>query len=93
MRQKEVGMSIQLNEEQGKALDSQREVPPRVVDPRTNRTYVLVPAEQYDQVRSLLEEELDIRGAYPLMDAVASKEGWDDPSMDVYNDLIPREKP
>jgi hypothetical protein len=93
MRQKEAAMSIQLSEDQGKALDSEVEVPPRVVDPRTNRTYVLVPTEQYDRMRALLEEELDIRGAYPLMDAVASKEGWDDPSMDIYNDFTPREKP
>jgi hypothetical protein len=93
MTQKEAAMSIQLNEEQGKALDSDGETPPRVVDPRTNRTYVLIPAEQYDRLRALLEEELDIRSAYPLMDAVASKEGWDDPSMDIYNDFLPREKP
>ena len=31
------------------------------------------------------EEETDIRGAYPLMDAVARQEGWDDPEMDSYN--------
>ena len=79
-------MSIQLSYEQGKTLDCEVEVPPRVVDPRTNRTYVLVSAEQYDRIRALLEEECDIRAAYPLMDAVASKEGWDDPSMDIYND-------
>jgi len=93
MKKKVAAMSIQLSEEQGKALDSEVEVPPRVVDPRTHRTYVLVPAEQYDRMRALLQEESDIRGAYPLMDAVASKEGWDDPSMDIYNDLIPRETP
>ncbi len=31
------------------------------------------------------EEVFDIREAYPLMDAVARKEGWDDPEMDSYN--------
>lgn len=30
-------------------------------------------------------EEVDIRKAYPLMDAVARAEGWDDPEMDSYN--------
>ena len=29
----------------------------------------------------------------PCMDAIAAQEGWDDPSMDIYNDLVPREKP
>ena len=85
-------MSIQLSEEQGRALDAEPESPPRVVDPRTNRTYVLLEAEQYERMKALLEEELDIRAAYPLMDAVAAKEGWDDPSMDIYNDLLPPEK-
>ena len=66
-------------------LDAESEFPPRVVDPRTNRIYVLVEAEQYERMRALLEEELDIRAAYPLMDAVAASEGWDDPSMDIYN--------
>jgi len=85
-------MAIELNAEQGKSLDAESESPPRVVDPRTNRIYVLIEAEQYDRMKALLQEELDIRAAYPLMDAVAAKEGWDDPSLDIYNELIPREK-
>lgn len=31
------------------------------------------------------EEQIDIREAYPLMDAVARCEGWDDPEMDSYD--------
>ncbi len=31
------------------------------------------------------EEDVDIRQAYPLMDAVAHQEGWDEPEMDSYN--------
>ena len=31
------------------------------------------------------DEEIDIRQAYPLMDAVARQEGWDDPEMDSYD--------
>jgi hypothetical protein len=31
------------------------------------------------------EEDVDFREAYPLMDAVARQEGWDDPEMDSYN--------
>ena len=29
--------------------------------------------------------DADVRQAYPLMDAVARSEGWDDPEMDSYN--------
>lgn len=31
------------------------------------------------------EEEIDMRQAYPLMDAVARQEGWDDAEMDSYD--------
>lgn len=31
------------------------------------------------------EEDVDFREAYPLMDAVARQEGWDDQEMDSYN--------
>jgi hypothetical protein len=85
-------MSIELNEQQGQALSAQVEVPPRVVDPRTNKIYVLILAEEYERMKALLEGEFDIRQAYPLMDAVATKEGWDDPALDTYNDLDPRKK-
>jgi hypothetical protein len=34
------------------------------------------------------EEDVDIREAYPLMDAVARQEGWDDPEMDSYNSYV-----
>ena len=32
------------------------------------------------------DSEFPIEEAYPLMDAVAAHEGWDDPEMDGYND-------
>lgn len=31
------------------------------------------------------EDAKDIRDAYPLMDAIAHREGWDDPEMDSYD--------
>jgi hypothetical protein len=31
------------------------------------------------------EDDSDISWAYPLMDEVARREGWDDPDMDSYN--------
>lgn len=34
--------------------------------------------------------EFDVRQAYVLMDAVARKEGWDDPREDIYDDLDSR---
>jgi hypothetical protein len=33
------------------------------------------------------DDDIDIREAYPLMDEVAPKEGWDDPEMESYDVL------
>ena len=78
-----------LTQEQRQALD--RDVPAEFVDPITNRLFVLIPKEQYEKVRELLEDNaFDVRDAYPLMDEVARKSGWDDPAMDIYNDMDPR---
>jgi hypothetical protein len=30
------------------------------------------------------DSEIDIREAYPLMDDIAAREGWNDPEMDSY---------
>lgn len=52
-------MSIELTDEQVKALDN-GEKPPRVVNPRTKETYVLVQAQLYEKMRKTLEvEEVD----------------------------------
>jgi hypothetical protein len=57
MLQKEVIMSIKLTPQQQQALDTQKDSPPRIVDPRTNTTYILVPEVDYDSIRELLEDE------------------------------------
>ena len=50
-------MSIELTTQQQQVLDKQVETPPRVVDPRSNATYYLIAATDYEAVRELLEEE------------------------------------
>lgn len=47
-------MSIELTADQQQALDGGREEPPRVVDPRTHETYVLLRADVYEKVRALI---------------------------------------
>jgi hypothetical protein len=54
---------------------------------------MLVKLEQYEWMQELLMDELDIPEAYPLMDEAAAKAGWDDPAMDIYNDLAPATNP
>ncbi|MBM4094666.1 MAG: hypothetical protein FJ276_35450, partial [Planctomycetes bacterium] len=50
---------IELTLEQWKAMATDAESPPRVVDPRTHTKYVLVPEEVYDRVRRLFEGDED----------------------------------
>jgi len=50
-------MNIQLTPQQQEVLDTQGEPLPRVIDPRTNVAYVLVPESAYDVVREVLEDE------------------------------------
>jgi hypothetical protein len=60
---------------------------------RDGKIELLEPLPLAEGVRLLVtvvppEEEAevaDIRQAYPLMDAVARQEGWDDPEMDSYD--------
>ncbi len=50
-------MSIELTAQQQQVLDTGGEVPSRVIDPRTNASYYLVPAADYETVRELLDDE------------------------------------
>ena len=57
-------MDIHLTPQQQQALDTQEDRPPRVIDPRTNTAYILVPEVDYEAIRELLDDErrLDERG-------------------------------
>ena len=50
-------MSIELTPEQQEALDHQGRSPQRVVDPRTHTAYVLVPENEYEIMREILDDE------------------------------------
>lgn len=66
--------------------------PIRLTDPETKSEYVLLPAELYDQSRELFYEysilSPDEKRALMVQSGLSA--GWDDPEMDVYNDLDPR---
>jgi len=50
-------MSIQLTPQQQKVLDSQEDNPPRVIDPRTDTSYILLREADYESIRELLEDD------------------------------------
>jgi hypothetical protein len=69
--------------EQRKLLHSSGE-PVRLVDPDTKQEYVLLLADAYDRLRSVLSD-LDPRDFYPALHRTLRDEGWDSPQMDEYN--------
>ena len=42
---------VELTDEQLRAIATPGEAPPRLVNPRTNETFVLLPADEYDRLR------------------------------------------
>jgi hypothetical protein len=85
-------VAFQLSDEQRAALGdlSSVEALP-LFDPRDNRAYFLVPADVYERLRAEQgEANRDVEGFYPLMNEIAAREGWDDPEMNVYDQLDPR---
>lgn len=84
---------IELTPEQRRDVKSLGEAPPRAIDPDTRTTYVLVREDVYDRARALfLETEDDpfVRDLYPHAMDVFGRDGWNDPAMDVYDELDPR---
>jgi len=43
---------IELTEQQVKALEHSDSTPPRVVNPRTKETFVLLPVDEYERVKA-----------------------------------------
>ncbi len=60
---------IELTEEQQRELEGTE--PARARNPRTNDTYVLVPADVYERMRTII-------------DGYTRRAGWDDPELDGY---------
>ncbi len=84
---------IALSKEIQQAIKDAQEDPVRLVDPETDVEYVVLPIETFEQMRKgiyyddgpITEEE---RTA--LLIEMGRSIGWDDPEMDVYNDMVPR---
>ncbi|MEK6407752.1 MAG: hypothetical protein AABN34_12370 [Acidobacteriota bacterium] len=74
------------------AVRTSEDQPIRLTDPETNSEYVLLPADLYDQIRDLFYEHSTLTRdeKRALMLRAGLRAGWDDPEMDVYNDLDPR---
>jgi hypothetical protein len=76
-------MSIELSNDQRQAVDAEG-TPLKLVDPRTGSTYVLVDESVFQQLQSLVGD--DLGDTYQAQIESAMRAGWDDPVMDEYND-------
>src|SRR5262249_42733901 len=75
---------LELTQQQQQALDASAE-PPRLIDPRTNKTYVLLGADVYERLRNLLEgDELDMPQVALLGERAMREDDADAPTLAFY---------
>jgi hypothetical protein len=77
-------MSPELKE----AVQNAHGGPVEIEDPQTQARYVLVKTDVYNRVKALFEEDFpsEDEQIHFLREAGKSA-GWDDPEMDIYNDM------
>jgi hypothetical protein len=78
---------IELTQEQRQELETGEPVV------STNTAYVLLRKDVYDRIKLLLVDEHWSRDAYQAAMEVFARDGWDDPRMDVYDELDPWRNP
>lgn len=79
---------MQLTPEQSSMIRSATDTPIRIIDPATNAQYVLLCADIYEHARGLFNSPTSDAFLWQIESAAAA--GWDDPALDIYNDLDPR---
>ena len=72
---------IVLTEEQGQQLDGPT---PLAIDPRTKKTYVLVPEAVYHRIQSMVDDEEDILATGEMVDRVMADADAGDPTLESY---------
>ena len=77
-------MVVELSKELREELAQHGERPIRLVNPDTQRVYVLLEASVFERVKALLSDDaFDVRDTYAAQDAALAKV-WDDPELDDY---------
>jgi hypothetical protein len=75
---------IELTEQQQQAVDAGPA--PRLVDPRTKKSYVLLGEDVYDRLRGLLQQDdgLDMRQVGVLIEEAMREDDANDPLLESY---------
>lgn len=75
-----------LSPEQIEDLQQAGDQPIRVIDPQTQKVYVIVENARFEQLRSLVSDEpLSLSEQRHLLMQMGKRAGWDDPEMDRYD--------
>jgi hypothetical protein len=88
-------MTTKLPDDLRQAIEKLGGSPVHLVDAATNVHYVLMRADQYENLSALIAdgEDFNPRELYPLAAQAAASAGWDDPDLDAYNDYDAHKKP
>jgi hypothetical protein len=86
---------LTVPEELQQAVRASHGLPLRLTDPETQVDYVLLQADMYDQLHGLLSHTplLTPEERRAVLLQAGLRAGWDDPEMDIYNDLDLRRQP
>jgi hypothetical protein len=86
---------MDLTPEQRNFVAQDKETPPLFVDPVNHTRYVLVREDVFERLESLIDanDRAFARDMAPHVMEVFGRAGWDDPAMDVCNELDPRINP
>ena len=83
-------MTTTLTSEIRKALEEAGEQPLEIIDPETQQRYMLLKADVFDRLHRLLQGgPLSKEEQRFLLEQAGRRAGWDDPEMDIYDDLAP----
>ena len=84
-------MTMRLPEELRTAVVAHPGVPLELVDEQTHLSYVLLPVEEFQRLKSAAE--YDLSDTYAAQIETAMRAGWSDPRMDEYNDYDAHRQP
>ncbi|REJ89240.1 MAG: hypothetical protein DWQ34_15660 [Planctomycetota bacterium] len=81
---------IAVPDELQDALKKSGVEPLRLRDPSTQEEFVVVRAEDWERLRGVFDGDRTLTRdeQFGLLHQAGLRAGWDDPEMDVYNDLV-----
>ena len=86
-------MIIELTDEQWAGISQQSDAPVKVGHPSHRESFVLLRADVYERFQALFEDTpLSDQERLFRLKQFGLRAGWDDPAMNVYDDLDPRKK-